>query len=102
MRRKYKVNWALAHDGEDYGAGDVIELKVGDAEPLLESGVIEKDGPKVVAAEIKASPAAIALAEKHSVDLADITGSGKGGIVTKGDVEAFLDATETGAAGGLE
>ena len=38
------------------------------------------------------------LADRHGIDVSQLTGSGTGGRVTKRDVEAYLEAMETGAA----
>lgn len=37
-----------------------------------------------------ATDAAIALAEERGIDLADVTGTGAGGKITKGDIEALV------------
>lgn len=56
------------------------------------------DGDDEVEEEIHASPAAAKLAEEIGVDLADVTGTGKGGSITKGDVEgAAPGASSSGA-----
>ena len=38
------------------------------------------------------------LAERHGIDVSQLTGSGTGGRVTKRDVEAYLEAMEVGTA----
>lgn len=43
-----------------------------------------------MADEINATDAAAKLAEDQDVDLADVTGTGVEGRITKGDVEAYL------------
>lgn len=43
---------------------------------------------------IKASPLARRIAEEHSVDVTRIDGTGPGGRVTRGDVEAYIEALE--------
>lgn len=45
-------------------------------------------------AEVDATDAARELAEENGVSLADVEGSGEGGRVTKGDVEAYLAENE--------
>ena len=44
------------------------------------------------------SPVVRRLADRHGIDVSQLTGSGTGGRVTKRDVEAYLEAMETGAA----
>ena len=41
------------------------------------------------------SPAARRLAEEHSVDVAEVEGTGKNGLITKEDVRALIDVQET-------
>src|SRR4051812_31652459 len=43
-------------------------------------------------AEDEATDSAVELAEANGVDLSTVTGSGAGGRITKGDVEAVLNA----------
>ncbi len=43
------------------------------------------------------SPVVRRLADRHGIDVSQLTGSGTGGRVTKRDVEAYLEAIETGA-----
>lgn len=50
------------------------------------------------AAEVRASPLARRLAERHGVPLASVRGTGPGGRVTKEDVEAFVSASQAVAA----
>lgn len=50
---------------------------------------IEGRGSKKV---LKASPAAIQLAEEYTVDMEDVVATGADGQITKGDVQAFIDA----------
>ena len=47
--------------------------------------------PKPVSVAMRASPAARKLAKKHGVNLADVTGTGKSGWITKPDVQAVVD-----------
>ena len=44
------------------------------------------------------SPVVRRLAERHGIDVSQLTGSGNGGRVTKRDVEAYLEAMEVGTA----
>ncbi|MXZ02853.1 MAG: 2-oxo acid dehydrogenase subunit E2 [Chloroflexi bacterium] len=43
------------------------------------------------------SPVVRRLADRHGIDVSQLTGSGTGGRVTKRDVEAYLEAIEAGA-----
>lgn len=45
---------------------------------------------------LEPSDAAVALAEEHNIDLAEVEGTGKNNRVTKEDVQSFLDAQEQG------
>lgn len=85
-------------DGEagDRGAivGDLADVA---SEPVPES---TRD-PAVVAAAptaVRATPAVRALASSLGVDLAEVTGSGPGGVITRADVDAA--AADSGSAGG--
>lgn len=42
--------------------------------------------------EVKVSDAASKLAEELGIDLSEVEGTGKGGSITKGDVQAFAEA----------
>lgn len=43
--------------------------------------------------EVRASKAAAELADEYGVDLSNVEGSGSGGRITKGDVEAYIAAS---------
>jgi pyruvate dehydrogenase E2 component (dihydrolipoamide acetyltransferase) len=45
--------------------------------------------------DIDATEAAVEFAVEHGIDLAGVTGSGAGGRITKGDVEAVVKSAET-------
>lgn len=55
---------------------------------------LKSDAAKEVEPEVSAniSPAAAKLAEDFAINLEDINGTGKGGQITKGDVQRFIDA----------
>ena len=68
---------------------------------LRESPRSEPRAPRPTAARggrIKASPTAKRLADEHGLDVAQIQGTGPGGRIVRGDVEAALAAREAGAA----
>lgn len=50
-------------------------------------------------ADVNAMPKARELAEEHGVDLTQVQGSGKGGRITKADVQGFIDAQAAGDGG---
>ena len=71
-----------------------------DGHPLagLEEGtaaISEDYGQQGVAAEVDATDSAKELAEEHGVNLAAVEGTGEGGRITKGDVEAVVKASES-------
>ncbi len=47
---------------------------------------------------IRISPVVRRLADRHGIDVSQLTGSGTGGRVTKRDVEAYLESMSAGAA----
>ncbi len=53
--------------------------------------------PTTRSGRIKASPTAKRLADEHGLDVAQLRGTGPGGRIVRGDVEAALAARETGA-----
>lgn len=54
----------------------------------------DPDWEQIGGPEVKASDAAAKLAEEAGIDLASIEGTGRGGSITKGDVETAIDALE--------
>lgn len=52
--------------------------------------VLEVSGPGAPDG-VDAMPSAIELAAEHNVDLAEVTGTGKDGRITKKDVQSFID-----------
>lgn len=79
--------------------GDTLEMDASQVENLgrLYPGALawEHDEPKP---EILASPAALKLADEIGIDISQIVGSGKNGLITKADVERQLaeQAVESG------
>lgn len=65
-------------------------VKLGIAEPPNDA-LVEK-AEKAIQAEAKMSKAALELVEAKGLDPAAITGTGSGGKITKGDVDAFIEA----------
>jgi pyruvate dehydrogenase E2 component (dihydrolipoamide acetyltransferase) len=58
------------------------------AAPARAAAAAETSAPRAAADRVKASPVARRLAEQLGVDLAAVAGSGPGGRIVKGDVEA--------------
>ncbi len=56
---------------------------------------------KVAATEVKAFPAAKMLAKQKGVDLAEVTGTGPGGQITREDVEKYLAQSQPRVEGGI-
>lgn len=48
------------------------------------------------------SPAVVSLADEHHIDLADVTGSGEGGRITRKDVLAYLESRQSRGAAPVE
>ena len=87
----------VAEDGATVVAGDLLAiLEEGDvavaAAPVAEK--VEEEPPKRAAKQskgpVKTSPAVRRLLEEHDLDATMVTGSGKDGRITKGDVMSFL------------
>ena len=83
--------------------GDVV--KVGDVLAEVEEGATAPapPGPQAppvaeAAAEVRASPAAQRVAAEQKVDLATVTGTGRGGVVSKPDVIEHVAATPASVA----
>jgi pyruvate/2-oxoglutarate dehydrogenase complex dihydrolipoamide acyltransferase (E2) component len=78
---------------------EVTEMKPEELKKLMEETLDEKVGPinKRLEAleaedEIKASEAAIELAEKHDIDLSEVEATGDDGYITEADVQRFVDS----------
>jgi 2-oxoisovalerate dehydrogenase E2 component (dihydrolipoyl transacylase) len=78
------VKIKLPHD-----TGDYATINESDFDPKIHERY-EDEEPD----DLLASDAAILLADKYGVDLTDVTGSGKGGNITKPDVQAYVDRLE--------
>ncbi len=89
-------------DGETGDRGAIVgDLPDVASEPVPEPVPEPTRGPTAVAAvssTARAAPAVRALASSLGVDLADVTGSGPGGVITRTDVDAA--ASGPGSAGG--
>jgi 2-oxoglutarate dehydrogenase E2 component (dihydrolipoamide succinyltransferase) len=82
--------------GDDVNVGDVLGM-IEDVEEENETGSGEEEAKKTEKVKKEASQAASAtpvaqrLAQERGVDLVQISPSGPGGRITKGDVEGFLE-----------
>ncbi|HYB22104.1 MAG TPA: biotin/lipoyl-containing protein, partial [Thermodesulfobacteriota bacterium] len=56
---------------------------------------------KAAAAEVKAFPAAKMLAKQQGIDLAEVTGTGPGGQITREDVEGYIGQIQPRMEGGI-
>jgi len=81
--KTYPVLSPVRVDGDKQTAG-AVQLTEDEARPLRTSGVL---GEKVTMTD-----SARTLANEHDVDLSGVRGSGKGGKITKSDVEEAIDA----------
>lgn len=99
-----KVTELIADEGETVAVGDVIcllEVEGAVEQPQAPTAVHEAQAPKVekprapVAAKGKAagrySPAVLKLSQEHGIDLAQITGTGRDGRITRKDLLAFVE-----------
>ena len=80
----------LAEDGED--VGDVSAPSADAAPAALAPAPAPAASPPPAADAPSASPTARKLAEQNGIDLAAIAGTGPKGKITKGDVEAAIEA----------
>ncbi len=93
-----------AHPGDVIPIGTVIAYILDEGEELPEEAgepakAPETPPPAAVSpvketSQVQATPVARNIAESHGIDLAAVPPSGKGGKVTKEDVEAVLEAGE--------
>ncbi|WP_090395926.1 dihydrolipoamide acetyltransferase family protein [Natribacillus halophilus] len=76
------------------------ESSAADEQPQNEGGQQEQEPAKQAEPSMKKrySPAVLALAQEHNIDLEAITGTGRGGRITRKDVEKVMAADEKPAA----
>ena len=79
----------LAAPGSDIPIGAII-ARVGSASERSAAQALAAPATPVVAPAAEVSPVARRLAEEHGIDLAKITGSGPGGRIMRGDIEAAI------------
>ena len=87
----------VAQDGATVTAGDVLAiLEEGEVsaaaapEPAKAEPSAEKPAAKAATGPVKTSPAVRRLLEEHDLDATLVSGSGKDGRITKGDVMSVL------------
>jgi 2-oxoglutarate dehydrogenase E2 component (dihydrolipoamide succinyltransferase) len=85
----------LKQNGEKVSSGEVIALLDTEAKPTAASAVAPAAAAKAVTAGAAVMPAAKKIAAEKNIDTATISGSGRGGRVTKEDV---LNTAEKSAA----
>jgi 2-oxoglutarate dehydrogenase E2 component (dihydrolipoamide succinyltransferase) len=87
----------VAQDGATVTAGDVLAIleegevsAAAEPEPAKAEPSAEKPAAKAATGPAKTSPAVRRLLEEHDLDATLVSGSGKDGRITKGDVMSFL------------
>lgn len=75
---RFLVDQGLAEFVDD-GTDESVEVK--EAKPV-----------EVIHSEINAAPSTIEFANEHDIDLSQVKGTGSGGRILKGDVEAALQS----------
>jgi 2-oxoglutarate dehydrogenase E2 component (dihydrolipoamide succinyltransferase) len=80
------------------------ETEQAEAEAEEEEEVVEEepDGHREVEVEVRASPSVRKLAREYDIDLAEVSGSGSGGRVTREDVERLIREQDRTAAREVE
>jgi len=75
-----------------------------EAEEAAEEEVVEEepDGHREVEVEVRASPSVRKLAREYDIDLAEVSGSGSGGRVTREDVERLIREQDRAGAPEVE
>jgi 2-oxoglutarate dehydrogenase E2 component (dihydrolipoamide succinyltransferase) len=82
---------------EDAGAQEAEErAEAEQPEAAAEAG--EADGHREMEDGVRASPSVRKLAQEYDVDLAEVSGSGSGGRITREDVERLIREQDRGAA----
>jgi 2-oxoglutarate dehydrogenase E2 component (dihydrolipoamide succinyltransferase) len=92
------ISSILASEGTNVNVGQeigVIDESMKIAVSSTTPAVVQEQIPTAVATSLIASPAANKIAAENSLNLADISGSGKDGRVTKGDVLNSISTPKT-------
>ncbi len=78
-------------EGDTVESNEIIGIfEAGAAPTASDAPAAESSSDSEGAADAHAAPAARKLASENNVDLAKVKGSGKNGLITKADVEAFM------------
>jgi pyruvate dehydrogenase E2 component (dihydrolipoamide acetyltransferase) len=95
-----------AHPGDVIPIGTVIAYILAEGEDLPESAAQAAAPQEPVEPEkelevpVQATPVAVKMAQSHGLDLSQLTPTGKGGKITKEDVQAALDVPRSPLPGG--
>ena len=83
-----KVTRIIKTTGDTILSADVLaDFESGsNDQPAVETMVVKPVSSGVAAQPLRASPSARKLASERGLELSDITGTGKGGMITRGDV----------------
>jgi 2-oxoglutarate dehydrogenase E2 component (dihydrolipoamide succinyltransferase) len=82
---------------EDAGAQEAEERAEAE-QPEAAAEAEEADGHREMEDGVRASPSVRKLAQEYDVDLAEVSGSGSGGRITREDVERLIREQDRGAA----
>lgn len=103
------IHELIAKDGETLEVGEVIctieiedgqtvdlaNLKQGEASPReKDPATINKNSDTTPKMKTRYSPAVLRLAQEHEIDLTTVTGSGRGGRITRKDLQKLIDSGE--------
>jgi len=86
-------------EGEDVSAW--VEKILQERKEPEEKGAPSEKRERAAGGRTRAFPAAKFLAKEHGIDLAEVTGTGPGGQVTKEDVEKFIARKQPRREGGI-
>ena len=79
-------------EAKPVAAKEMPQKTNGAAKPERTSTATAASAPMLEASEYRLSPAVRRLVREHHLNPANIPGTGKGGRITRGDVQAFLDS----------
>jgi 2-oxoglutarate dehydrogenase E2 component (dihydrolipoamide succinyltransferase) len=93
---------AEAPEEEDQAEAEPEAEEAEEEAEAAEEEVVEEDGHREVEVEVRASPSVRKLAREYDIDLAEVSGSGSGGRVTREDVERLIREQDRTAAREVE
>ncbi|HET7521739.1 MAG TPA: dihydrolipoamide acetyltransferase family protein [Bacillales bacterium] len=95
----------VASEGDTLEVGELLcyidvdggQRAPAEPEPNTGQSGIQEEGEQKKEASMKRrySPAVLRLAQEHGIDLGRVEGSGRGGRITRKDVQRFIDTAET-------